>query len=212
MKRIKWVWLPAIFAIVCLFAFRVPLMKAYAKVWHFSRLPEKPVDAVLMLGGSAHTRLAPSVQYFRSGKANSLVLSSPKPYNLDFPAFLVDETASVRKIMKSSYKLDRYSFLTLKGEQLTSTYEESMAFRDYCMAFDIKSAVVVTDAYHSRRSYIIFRNALPKTVELYILPIENRLFDEENWWTSDTGVAAYYLEFIKLINYYLNQKGSLDPS
>ena len=67
--------------------------------------------------------------------------------------------------------------------------------------------ILVTDAFHSRRAYHAFQTVFEETeINIEMSAASNKIFNENNWWTSDQGISAYVLESIKYPVYLLSSR------
>ena len=95
---------------------------------------------------------------------------------------------------------------SLKGGA-TSTLDEAHDLLAYCTKENIKHLIIVTDAFHTRRSLYAFKKIFHGSdINVEAAAAPNDIYNEENWWRSDFGIAAYLLEPIKFIAYILSDK------
>ncbi len=85
---------------------------------------------------------------------------------------------------------------------VSSTSEEAAVMRQYCEGKNIRSVVIVTSAYHSRRALTIFRSAFASggvTVGVLPVPTGWQSPHPSIWWLSPRGwevVAGEYVKFV----------------
>jgi hypothetical protein len=66
----------------------------------------------------------------------------------------------------------------------------------------VKSAILVAEAFHTRRSYWAYKQVgLPLGIEIIPLPYFTR-YRNENWWQKTEGLRGFFWESIKF-SYYL---------
>ena len=53
---------------------------------------------------------------------------------------------------------------------------------------------------HSRRSYVLFRKALPKTINIGVISIRDKRYDPNKWWDSSFGIRTILTEGIAYIH------------
>ena len=69
--------------------------------------------------------------------------------------------------------------------------------------------ILVTDKFHSRRAYHAFQTVFEETeINIEMSAASNKIFNENNWWTSDQGISAYVLESIKYPIYLLSSRNA----
>lgn len=74
--------------------------------------------------------------------------------------------------------------------------------RDRLLREGVRSFTLVTDSFHSRRSYLIYSRAFAGsgvTIDCYPAPLK---FDRGNWWRKSSGMQYIMAEYIKLIYYF----------
>ena len=83
-----------------------------------------------------------------------------------------------------------------------STQEEAAVMRQYCEGKNIRSVVIVTSAYHSRRALKVFRSTFANAgVTIGVLPVSTGWQSPHPsiWWLSPRGwelVAGEYVKFV----------------
>ena len=94
--------------------------------------------------------------------------------------------------------------LTILPTRVNSTYDEAVVVRRFAEKTGIKSVLVVTSPYHSRRALWVFRRVLgPAGVDVGVaspLPGEQSPRPEV-WWLSRIGWHSVALEYVKLVYY-----------
>lgn len=70
------------------------------------------------------------------------------------------------------------------------TYYSAIALRDWFRSHDMKveSFNVVTESTHSRRTWLLFREAFGNKVKVGVIAIQNPDYDAKHWWRSSDGV------------------------
>lgn len=213
MKKLKFLFYSATFisiVLVIVFFYRFKLMEYYAQYWELKIIPQTQVDAVYMLGGSPQTRLTAAAKFYSnySNPLHPILISSLKLMNQDEKKFSNSESTLTMKLLKLKYRINNIHALSLNNRPLTSTYQEALACQEYFKSKNYKSLLLVTDAYHSKRAYITFKEVMGEGIDLYIFPTTNALFNPSTWWKSEKGITVYSMELIKFFNYKLNQKHS----
>jgi len=87
---------------------------------------------------------------------------------------------------------------------VNSTWEEATSVREYVVSHNIRSILIVTSSYHSRRALLTFRRQLNTTdVQVGIDPVEPGLQTPRPaiWGFSLKGWQVVFLEYLKLIYY-----------
>jgi len=85
-----------------------------------------------------------------------------------------------------------------------STFDEAQMLRSYMRQHSLHTVIVVTSAFHTRRSGWIFRRVLRDTpAHVMMSPIEDRKYTVSNWWRKEDGQIAVNDEYVKLGWYML---------
>ena len=90
-----------------------------------------------------------------------------------------------------------------------STWDEAVLVSDYAKTHNLRSILIVTSAYHSRRALWSFRTSLQDTntqVGLDPVPTGIQTPPTATWWLHGRGWQLVLVEYLKLI-YYLCRHG-----
>ena len=78
------------------------------------------------------------------------------------------------------------------------TYASAVALRKWLLrsgALPDKLDVLTTGP-HARRTWLLFRAAFPKTVEVGVIAVPDDRYEASRWWTSSDGFRTTTSEFI----------------
>lgn len=101
--------------------------------------------------------------------------------------------------------------LGLKTEELVAvptpdvikdrTYASAIAFRQWLLNSDlkIKSINLYTFDVHSRRSWLLFKQALAPKIKVGVIAAKTLDYEPNKWWTSSVGVRSVISETIAYI-------------
>jgi uncharacterized SAM-binding protein YcdF (DUF218 family) len=85
-----------------------------------------------------------------------------------------------------------------------STHSEASIIRDYAMAHSLRSVLVVTSAYHSRRAFRSLQQSFAGTGTLIgITPTLPPTPGPSLWWLHLDGWRSVAVEYVKLVYYRL---------
>ena len=87
---------------------------------------------------------------------------------------------------------------------VASTSDEALIIGEYVKTHDVRSILIVTSAYHSRRTLWMFQNALWDTdTRIGMDPVETGVQTPQpaTWWAHRRGWQLVFVEYLKLINY-----------
>ncbi len=148
-------------------------------------------DLIVVLGGGAAGRLRKGLNLYDQGFARQVLL--------------IDEKANVwthitQQLCKDCV-LEGKNVVIISGS--TSTFTDASLVKAYCLAHDIKSLLVVTDPFHTRRVWLTFLNEFKQSPILFtvinsgdkqFLPPPGKL-----WWTDQPTLEMVWLEMIKCV-------------
>jgi uncharacterized SAM-binding protein YcdF (DUF218 family) len=170
----------------------VQILQGAARAWIVS-------DSIApALGGGLETR--PFAAADKKGMARRILISAVKPS----PAEKLD-------IVPSHIALNRAVRLKLGvppeaivsfGTDVSSTYEEARALAEWANRDGIKSIIVPTEIFSSRRvRWILVKelSGLDVGIEVQALPPLD--YDLDNWWRHEAGVIGFQNEVIKYLYY-----------
>ncbi len=86
----------------------------------------------------------------------------------------------------------------------TSTYEETIELLSFMKSHHLKSAILVTSNFHTRRvrwsARKVFRDS---GITITVVSATRPIVDLDSWWRSEDSLIAVTNEYIKLILYYI---------
>lgn len=91
-------------------------------------------------------------------------------------------------------------------QQISSTYDEALRLRDYAQAHGLRSVMVVTSPYHSRRALWVWQRVFRDSgilVGLDPATAGQQSPSPATWWLHWRGWLSVALEYPKLIYYWL---------
>lgn len=163
-------------------------------------------DAVLVLSGSAviHERVREAATVVISGRAPLVLLTDDggkAPWSRSRQTNPLDIDQAVDDLQSLGVPPER--IVKLPGI-VRSTYEEALRTRAYSAGHELKSLVLATSAYHTRRALWTFRQVLGDDVQvgLAAAPPGLQTPDPARWWLSSRGWNTVGAEYPKLA-YYL---------
>jgi uncharacterized SAM-binding protein YcdF (DUF218 family) len=88
------------------------------------------------------------------------------------------------------------------SQEVTNTWDEALEVRSLVEQKHYKSVVLVTSKYHSRRAYLIFKDALKDKATVISVPSPYDSSNPESWWKRNEDAKRVILEYSKLLVYY----------
>ncbi len=97
--------------------------------------------------------------------------------------------------------------ITITDRTVSSTYEEARVTLKLLRKNGMKSVIVVTDPFHSRRAQVIFDDVFKTSgIKVSIHPVSADWYRASTWWTSSSGRLDTLLEYSKLFGYLVGFK------
>jgi uncharacterized SAM-binding protein YcdF (DUF218 family) len=183
------------------------LLDAYAR-WLIRTDSPVHADIAIVLGGGEGERLGAAVRVWREGRVPALLIIDPGIPLL--PVYAGEDSLTMGEVKRRiavRRGMPEETVMVLKGP--TSTYEEAVASRPYLEARQIKSAIVVTSPFHSRRARATFRHLFrgsPVRITLETLPLSVSQDRPSRWWVREHDQMAVFTETVKIL-FYWNRYG-----
>ncbi|MBD0326054.1 MAG: YdcF family protein [Pyrinomonadaceae bacterium] len=167
---------------------------------------EQPQAIIVLSGSSAYVeRTRTAAQLFADGGAPKIILtndgeaagwSSDEQRN---PFFSELATAELVRAGVPAENIEHVP------QTVSSTYDEAVAVRDYATARGVRSLLIVTSAYHSRRALWAWRRAFSGSgvqLGIKIAPVGAETPSPCIWWLQPRGWRNVAAEYPKLIYYW----------
>lgn len=191
--------------ILCLssWLFRAPLLSGLAHFWVISD-PLTKADAIVVLGGGVDTRPFEAARLYHEGFAPKILIMQCRTNPTTQLGLTPAESDLTRAVLLKQNVPE--SAIVIVGHGVTSTYDESVAVRAWIQtnANPIKTIIIPTDSFHTRRVRWLFRRQLKSnSVQILLDPIPGRDYNANNWWLHEEGLIAFQNELIKSVFYHL---------
>jgi uncharacterized SAM-binding protein YcdF (DUF218 family) len=155
----------------------------------------QPANAIVILSGGDESRMKEALQLYNENYAKTIILT---------------ETGQTTEGYTQLYSFDMRIVLLSHGipsgnilitdRLVSSTRDEALAVKNLMISQQIKSAIIVTDPYHTRRALNIFKeNFIDTDIRLSIQPVHNSWYNSRTWFLKKDGWKFTLLEYIKLI-------------
>jgi uncharacterized SAM-binding protein YcdF (DUF218 family) len=168
--------------------------------------PTQQADAIVVLAGSAAylERTAQAARLYRAGVApyvlltNDGQLSSWVRADGKNPYFFERAFDELRRL---GVPRDRIHLLP---ERVGSTYDEAVRVRQQVCAAHLRSVMVVSSGYHTRRARWTFASILPASVTLVVKAAPFEQAPRPTWWwIRPRGWQMVAGEYVKAIVYWI---------
>ncbi len=163
--------------------------------------PLQPSRAIVVLGGaSSGVRMRKGVELFKAGYGQWMVFSGNEIYpGYDRETMMKDFAISL------GVPEDKIVAKTINSE--ISTWGEAITNLDTLKEMGIKKFILVTSAYHTRRSNKVYRDQIARgnyAMEMRVAPAPDPDAPENGWWKIRSGQNLIFNEYVKTLYYLIN--------
>ena len=153
-------------------------------------------DVAVVLGGGGGSRLRKALEIYEQGIVSGLVLVDEKESYWDH--MLAQQCPDCKDGSKP--------LTILTGS--TSTWTDAVLVHKHCDVKGIKSLLVVTDPYHTRRASLVFKWQFAGSgIEVTTVSsgdYRDRLSPSEDWWRDEVTLLVVGAEAAKIAVFFLN--------
>ena len=152
-------------------------------------------DAIVVLSGETVPRVAKAVELYKQGYAGLIIMSGG--------GRLTSKLTDADLMMIEAVDLGVSSSVLLKEDKSESTYENAVNVKKIIVEHHIKSFLLITSNYHTRRSKYVFEHALKGTgVEFVTVSAPDNKFSPNTWWKNHEGQQKALTELANMIIYW----------
>lgn len=190
--------------LLLLYLVRAPILRGFGEWWIVDEEP-RSAHAIVVLGGDSvfGDRVRHAVELHRRGWGRRLVLSGMTIRTNFNETALMEREALDLGVPRES--------LLLHPHDAGSTIEEGLALRRLLAGEGIRSIIVVTSNFHTRRARMIFLRIFRKAgVEVFFSAAPDVRFDPRRWWERRRSRNLFLLELLKVPNAWW-ELGDLPP-
>lgn len=151
--------------------------------------PVEQADIAVVLGGGGGSRLRKGLSLYEDGLVKHLVLVDNKKNAWDYMlGRFCPNCAAEGKIT------------IIEGSK--NTFTDAELVEKYCYTNNIKSMLVVTDPYHTRRASLIFTAQFAES-EVQVAVVSSgefgsRFAPDEQWWRDENTLQTVWAELNKI--------------
>jgi hypothetical protein len=206
-NKVKWIWagicLSLFLIIILIFSFRVTILMRAGQFM----APEGNyiADVAILEGAEFIDRdiVMNGMNLLSSGKVKRLIVvlhliaPSHRPFalNEDYPNL-------VKKEMEALGLKERDFRIIVAHIHRPITLIEARGVVETISKEDVKSAVLVSPGFHTRRSYLVYQHACsPFQIRIFPSACFNS-YQLDHWWSQERGLRDFTMELLKLA-YYL---------
>jgi uncharacterized SAM-binding protein YcdF (DUF218 family) len=159
-----------------------------------------PADAVAILGGGLATRPFAAAEYYRRGLTQKILVANVALGKAETLGIFPSQTAITRGML---IKLGvPETVIETFGSELSNTYEEAAALREWVVRSHAKSVIVPTEVFSSRRVHWAVMNALAGTgTAVQIEALDHPAYKHNEWWKNHAALISFQNEVMKYVYY-----------
>ena len=162
-------------------------------------------DCIIVLGSmkAAKYRVPVAVDAYKAGRANCILVCGGKLR--DFPEGKYSEAEHMRQAALDLGVAEK----NIISENTSQNTVENIRFGRIALqqVFDLSSinrVLLVTTAYHMRRSLAIARHLFPKHISIVPCPANDNNTKRDNWMDTVVGTERTKSEAMRIVNYVTN--------
>jgi uncharacterized SAM-binding protein YcdF (DUF218 family) len=205
-KVVIWV-IPLLLGCLLIVSLGVPILTGVANYLVRVDTPLHKADMIFLLNGDYNTRPFYASDLYRKGLVPVIVIARSESKPAELLGLVENPTDIAVEVLKKRGVPPDSVIVLNETEPVTSTFDEMRSLRGYIQANQIRSVILVTSTYHTRRARWILEKeltGLPVTLEVAGAP--NTGFDSSNWWQQEDGLITVNNEYIKLFFYWFKYR------
>ena len=188
--RLFWISFAALIAIFL----TSPLWLRYVGAALEDSQPPRKAGAALVLAGDGYgDRMRTGAELARGGLVPRVYVSGPEGFY-----GLHEADLAIQWAVKAGYRTSYFVPLPLP-HNVTSTRAEAEFAVPRFRKDGIRSLILVTSDYHTRRAGHIFRQIAPD-IKITVVAAPDALFELRQWWRSREGRKAVFFEWAKTLS------------
>lgn len=184
-----------VFILLLVFTWR-PILRQFAYFLDVNQDPSKS-DVMIVLGGGTGAREELAAKLYQQGLAPVVIASGEELLLPGMHPTFAQISADYLGVL--GVPLDAIILFTTT----TSTRDEVLQSLDLARQKGWTSIIVVTDSFHTRRSWLVFRHIYSGSgVQFTMVAAQSSWYQPEHWWNDERSLLAIIGEYQKLA-YYL---------
>ncbi|MHB1356724.1 MAG: YdcF family protein [Anaerolineae bacterium] len=173
-----------------------PILRQFAYYLDVNQTPGKS-DVLFILGGGTGAREELGAKLYQQGLAPTVITSGEEVLLPGIQRTFAQISADYLVVL--GVPLDAIILFTTT----TSTRDEAQQCLDLIRQNGWTSVTVVTDSFHTRRTWLVFRQIFRNTgIEVTLVASNSSWYQPDHWWNDERSLLAIVGEYQKLA-YYL---------
>ncbi len=162
-------------------------------------------DAIAILNGNDTVRLKAAADLYLEGYSDNIILSNT---GNNFGEYNIPYTTHQVEVLRE-YGVPEGAIHIVKFAS-KNTGQEATGIIEQMFEMSARSAIIVTDAWHTRRVKIIFSDSFGNTgIQLQYYGIEEDGFDPNFWWLSVKGWRDVAGEYFRILGYFIKRETNI---
>ena len=188
-------WLLLLAAVAALYLSRAIWLRQMGEFLVRADAPRPAEVAVVLAGDGYGHRILKAIEFYRQGYVKQVIVDGPKGwYGFD------EADLAIRFAVDRGAPREIFVPLTMKSR---STLAEARAVDAELRKRNVHKALIVTSNFHTRRSRAIFRREGSKDIQYLVVSAPDEDFAPEDWWRSRDAQKVLFMEYVKLVNWWL---------
>lgn len=188
-----------------------PLLRAAGRWLDIGGAAPEKADVIYVFAGGENERPRHAATLFKQGRAPLVMtaggLKTDKLMALGIR--LTEAEVNAKVLERNGVPADR----VVQIRRSASTWDEAVTLRGYMERRKLRSAILVTSNFHTRRTRLAARAAFKGyDAQLHIVSAPNPFTDLDNWWKSEEDLITVSTEFMKYGFYFVNYRMGLKRS
>ena len=173
--------------------------------------PLDKADAIVVLGGAANyrERAREAARLLLEGHSQRILITNDNtrgPWSEAEQRNLYFNERALQEIKDAGVPAERVELLM---QPVTSTYEEAELIKNYVADRGLRSVLIVTSAYHSRRALWTFSHVFGGTgVQVGLIRVDpgDQSPRPATWWFTRRGWKFVPTEYVKMLYYVVKYR------
>jgi uncharacterized SAM-binding protein YcdF (DUF218 family) len=160
-----------------------------------------PAEAIVVLTGSwSGNRISGGALLFKKGFGKFLVFTGYEIYPGTNNSVYMKKYAVQLGVPEKNILIEP----EISGD--LSTWGEGQAILKLLEEKDIKSFILVTSKFHTRRAHAVYKKLINESrinIKFQVYGADDPDIPIKNWWKTRVGKKAIFMEYLKTLNYIL---------
>lgn len=184
--------------------FKTSILRSFSNYLMKQGEPQK-ADAMVVLSGNAFDRGNEGARLYKQGLTNRILCPGG---NMEHLFLIMGDTVYESDMCKKNIAKNGVPDSLITAIHYgTSTAEEADTILGYCKAHKLRTIIVVSSLFHTRRASNVYVKRFAKEgIKVIVRGAHDSFYDENQWWQNEYGLIALNNEYVKLLYYAIKRK------